>query len=54
MRRAFCLCGLALACSSQGSKTEMQVVVWSDLVVPTEIDSVNVDLKGTNETKPTL
>ena len=32
----------------------MQVVVWSDLVVPTEIDSVNVDLKGTNETKPTL
>jgi hypothetical protein len=56
MRRAFWIlsCGLALACSSQGSNTEMEVVVWSDLVVPTEMDSVNVDIKGLTEMKPTL
>ena len=39
--------GLA-ACSSQKSNTEIVVAVWSDLTVPTEIDSIHIDVKGPN------
>jgi Uncharacterized conserved protein len=41
------LAGLA-ACSSQKSNTEIVVAVWSDLTVPTEIDSIHIDVKGPN------
>jgi hypothetical protein len=51
MRRAFPVlalsCALALGCSSsKGSDTEMVVMVWSDLAVPTQLDSVRVDILG--------
>jgi hypothetical protein len=39
--------GLA-ACSSQKSNTEIVVAVWSDFTVPTEIDSIHIDVKGPN------
>jgi hypothetical protein len=37
--------GLA-ACSSQESNTKIVVAVWSDLTVPTEIDSIHIDVTG--------
>ncbi len=41
------LCGLVWGCSSnQGSSTEIVVFVQSDLSVPTELDSVRVDISG--------
>jgi hypothetical protein len=39
------LAGLA-ACSSQQNNTKIVVVVWSDLAVPTEMDSIRIDLQG--------
>ena len=51
MRRALwilaLLGGFAGACSSKNN-TEIAVVVWSDLTVPTEIDTIRVDVKGPN------
>jgi Sushi repeat (SCR repeat) len=41
------LCWGASGCSDQGSDTEMVVVVWSDFAVPTEIDEVTLQVKGT-------
>jgi hypothetical protein len=45
-------CGLALGCSSSpGSDTEMVVMVWSDLAVPTELDNVRVEITGQTATR---
>ncbi len=50
MRRALwtlaLLGNLAGACSSQESNTRIVVVVWSDLTIPTEIDSIHIDVTG--------
>jgi hypothetical protein len=44
------VCGFAIGCASgEGSRTEMAVVVWSDLVVPTEMDNVHVEIKGASD-----
>ena len=58
MRRTFwklvVLCGLALGCSSsQSAKTEIVVLVYSDLKVGSEIDTVRIDaMGGKNGTLP--
>lgn len=45
--------GLA-ACSSQDNNTKIVVAVWSDLAVPTEMDSVRIDVQGpTAASQPT-
>jgi len=40
------LCGMVLSCSGQGSKTEIVVEVQSDLSVPADIDTVQVEVTG--------
>jgi uncharacterized membrane protein YgcG len=47
--KLWALCGLAFGCSSQGSNTEIAVFVSSDLSVPAEIDSVQVEVNGKTE-----
>jgi len=48
MRRWVCVLavvwGLLGACSNESSHTKIMVVVWSNLEVPTEIDSIHVDV----------
>jgi hypothetical protein len=47
--RLLLLCGLLSACSSsKGSDTAVTVVVWTDLSVPTEINNVHAEVKGSN------
>jgi hypothetical protein len=41
------LAGLA-ACSSQKGNTQIVVVVWSDLMIPTEMDSIHIDVTDPN------
>ncbi len=43
---------MVLACSSQGSKTEVVVVVQSDLAVPADIDTVQVVVTGPSGPHP--
>ena len=40
---------LLSACSNEGSDTKIMVVVWSDLSVPTEMDSIRVDVDGSSQ-----
>jgi len=40
------LCGLLLGCSGQGSKTEVVILVYSDLNVGAEVDNVQVEVAG--------
>lgn len=45
------LCCLTLACSSKNdNNTEISVVVWSDLAVPTEMDNIRINIKGATDT----
>jgi len=45
------LAGMA-ACSSQDKNTKIVVVVWSDLAVPTEMDSIEIDAQGPTAASP--
>ncbi len=40
------------ACSSQDSHTKIVVAVWSNLAVPTEMDSIRVDVSGSTASPP--
>jgi len=45
---------LLAACSNNGSNTKIMVAVWSDLVVPAELDSIHVDVnKGSSASSST-
>jgi hypothetical protein len=44
---------LLSACSSNGSDTKIMVVVWSDLAVPTEMDTIRVDVSGSSPSPST-
>ena len=43
--------GLA-ACSSQDKNTKIVVAVWSDLAVPSEMDSIHIDVQGPTAASP--
>lgn len=58
MRRGLWMVSLAsallAACSNNGSNTKIMVAVWSDLVVPAELDSIHVDVnKGSSASSST-
>ena len=46
-------CWILGACSNKSSNTKIMVAVWSDLVVPTEIDSIHIAVSGTS-TSPSV
>ena len=59
MRRGLSLSMSALAslllfstCSNNDSNTKIMVVVWSDLAIPTEMDSIHVDVTKGSSTSP--
>jgi hypothetical protein len=47
------VCGLLAACSDKSSNTKIMVEVWTDLAIPSALDSIRIDVSGSSPSPST-